>query len=265
MSTFAGSGLQPGVELPDRIRCFSKGRVNSAIVLGRRGTAVVDTQVTLDDGRELKQDAESLSGGRPILYVAITHEHFDHIAGNQFFQCEIVSSRKAAQEILAMMDSESGRELEAGLRLTLPTVTFEGSCEISLGDLTLEMRHYGGHCPGESIVYIPEIRTLVAGDLVFNGSHPYVGGADISRWISALTELYLLSPEFVIPGHGLPGTKRILAEQRAYLESFRDDVMDAKARGVPAEEAAREFCVSHGVPERRQDGFLRAVQRLYGL
>lgn len=89
-----------GISSTDRIHCFSgkEGRINSVIVRGQRGTVVVDTQVTLEDGEELRRVAESMSGARPILYVLITHEHFDHIAGNQFLTCDIISSRKARDD-----------------------------------------------------------------------------------------------------------------------------------------------------------------------
>lgn len=250
-------------EIPstNRIHCFSgkDGRVNSVIVRGSRGTAVIDTQVTLEDGEELKRLAENLSNGKPILYVLITHEHFDHIAGNQFFKCEILSSRKARDEML------KGQRSIPGFVLTPPTITFETECQVSLGDLTLVMRHHGGHCPGESSVYIPEVRTLVSGDLVFHGSDPFVAFADITQWIHALTLLYMEMPQTVIPGHGAPGGPEILIEQRTYLEKFYEEIVEAKLHGIPADEAARRYCNRKGVSSQREGGFIAAAKRIYGV
>lgn len=248
-----------GIPSTDRIHCFSgkEGRVNSVIVRGQRGTVVVDTQVTLDDGEELRRVADSMSGARPILYVLITHEHFDHIAGNQFFTCDIISSRKARDEILRM-----GRTA-AGFILTPPTLAFEILCEISMGDLTLVMRHHGGHCPGESSVFIPETGTLIAGDLVFQGRDPFVGSADVVEWVNALSELYMLMPEVVIPGHGSPSGRELLIEQRTYLEKFYEEIVRAKSESIPPDEAWLRYCEARCIPSQRRDGFLAAVKKIY--
>ncbi|HHW25945.1 MAG TPA: hypothetical protein GXX23_01230 [Firmicutes bacterium] len=56
------------VEVSDKILVFSDsdGRVNSVIILGKQGTVVVDTQVTLEHGRALRDFAKEMSAGRPL-------------------------------------------------------------------------------------------------------------------------------------------------------------------------------------------------------
>lgn len=252
------------MHLPDRVRVFSgrDNRVNSVIVLGHEGVAVVDTQVTLEDGQELANAARSISNGRPIACVAITHEHFDHIAGNQFFQCNIVSSDLARQAIISL--NLSGRNLPPSFKLTPPNVVFDKQCRLFLGGVTLVMELQGGHCPGESSIFIPEISALITGDLVFNNPlPPYIGSADLNQWTEALTRLYGLNPETVIPGHGEPGGKEILLRQRAWLENFVDYVNECISRKLSVEETCQAVFAKFQIPPERQRSMAPAVERMY--
>jgi cyclase len=252
------------MNLPDRIRVYmgKDNRVNSVVVLGEKGTVVIDTQVTLEDGKAVKQLAEQSSGGRPIIAVAITHEHFDHIAGNQFFDCNIIATQEARQDIVSSLADLNQRM--PGLSATPPNISYSERCELSAGDVTLVMKREGGHCKGESSIFIPEIGTLVAGDLVFNGRTPFVGGADITEWVTALTRLHALNPDTVIPGHGEPGTKTILIEQRNWLERFMDAALSCKRKGMTADNAVTQVLASMKVGEDRRRMFLAAVNKLYG-
>jgi cyclase len=251
------------VNLPDQIKVFmgAQNRVNSAVVLGENGTVVIDTQVTLEDGRAVKRLAEE-SSNRPIVAVVITHEHFDHIAGNQYFSCNIISTQAARADIVRSREGLNQRV--QGLNATPPNIGYTEGCELSLGDLTLVMKHEGGHCKGESSIFVPETSTLVTGDLVFNGRIPFVGGGDIPQWISALTRLYALDPELVIPGHGEMGTKAILLEQRGWLEQFMDGVLSSKRRGLGAEEACLQVMSAMNLAQDRKQMLQVAVNRLYG-
>ena len=241
------------MNLPEQVKVYggSNNRVNSVIVVGDRGTVVVDTHVTLEDGRAVKQMAEELSGRKPVLAVALTHEHFDHIAGNQFFDCGIVSSRACRDEILA---SRAGLNTRVpGLVVTAPNVAFETELLFSLDDLNLRMRHEGGHCKGESSIFIPEISTLLTGDLVFVGRPPFVASADIPQWITALTRLYGMDPEVVIPGHGEPGNKSILLTQRAWLETFMETTLACKRKSMSRDEACTNVMTTLGLPSERRE------------
>lgn len=253
------------MNLPEKVRVFGgkDNRVNSVIVLGEAGTVVVDTLVTLEDGKALKQMAEELSAGKPIIAVAITHEHFDHIAGNQFFGCSIVSSEQTRDDIVSSREDLNKRI--PGLSATPPNVTFRRSCRFHLGDLTLVMEHKGGHCPGESSIIIPELGVLISGDLVFHGRTPFVASANIAKWVTALTWLASGNPEFVIPGHGEPGSKDILLTQRAWLESFMGSVLTGKQKGLSVDECATQAMAAMNISQERKQMIIAAVRNLYGV
>jgi len=249
------------VDVSDKILVFSDsdGRVNSVIILGKQGTVVVDTQVTLEHGRALRDFAKEMSAGRPLVAVVLTHEHFDHIAGNQFFDCPIISTEPARKEILEIPPSH----LPEGLTLTPPTLAFTRELSLYLGDMTLKLRHEGGHCPGECSIFIPETGTLIAGDSVFNGRTPYVGDADVPRWVEVLTRLHAMDPEVVIPGHGEPGPKSILLRQRDWLETFLDIAHQSRRAGLSAEAAADKVIADLRADPARKQVIIAGIRNVW--
>jgi hypothetical protein len=72
----------------------------------------------------------------------------------------------------------------------------------------------------------PVDRTIVGGDVVYNGIHPFLGETDTQsrlEWISTLDKLEALNPNAVIAGHKVPENDddpRIIAETRQYLRDF---------------------------------------------
>ena len=77
-----------------------------------------------------------------------------------------------------------------------------------------------------SCLHVPSIGLIVAGDVVYNGIHPYLGETDTQSrlaWIATLDKLDALNPKAVIAGHKVPENDddpRIIAETRQYLRDF---------------------------------------------
>ena len=75
-------------------------------------------------------------------------------------------------------------------------------------------------------LHVPSIGLIVAGDVAYNGIHPFLGETDTQsrlEWISTLDQLEALNPKAVIAGHKVPENKddpRIIAETRQYLRDF---------------------------------------------
>ncbi|WP_219637363.1 MBL fold metallo-hydrolase [Cohnella sp. CFH 77786] len=74
---------------------------NAAIVDLGDATLVVDTTLSLQAARDLRQAAEQLTG-RPVAYVFNTHFHGDHVNGNQMFapEAQFIATGKI-REVLA--------------------------------------------------------------------------------------------------------------------------------------------------------------------
>lgn len=245
--------------LPEQVSVYApQGVVNSVVIKGRKGVVIIDTQVTLEDAQGLKELARKKAGDAPLLCVINTHEHFDHIAGNQLFSIPIISSENARDAILKIPASQYPE-----FTITPPDFTFGKKFAVHLGDLTVCIEEVGGHSIGQSVIYIPEIRVLITGDQLFEGRPPYVADADIPEWIESLTKLYALNPLCVIPGHGQVGGKSLLLDERKWLEEFMDSVYSHKASGLDARAATREIMAAKDLPKDREAVFSVAVRKLY--
>ncbi len=82
-------------------------------------------------------------------------------------------------------------------------ITFSDTLTMRWGDVTLKMIHMAenGHSTGDVVVWIPEQRLLVAGDIVV-GPTPYATYRNIPGMIKAIHALIAMDPAIVIPGHG---------------------------------------------------------------
>jgi cyclase len=117
--------------------------------------------------------------------------------------------------------------------ITPPTVTFEDEMTVFLGDMKVELLYLGSaHSPSDSVAWLPQLRLLFAGDLLFNTLVPAMPpGGNSANWVLALERLEQLGAEHVIPGHGPVQTPAELANLRNWLVTLRTHVSNAIASG----------------------------------
>ena len=72
------------VKVTDQVYLF-RNIVNSSIIIGDNGVAVVDTQVNQTMGKRLLNAIRTITD-KPILYAINTHYHWDHTNGNIIFR-----------------------------------------------------------------------------------------------------------------------------------------------------------------------------------
>ena len=86
-----------------------------------------------------------------------------------------------------------------------------------------------------TVVHIPSIGAIVAGDLIFNGLHMFTAHGTEEHWkawIESLDYLLSLKPKIVVAGHRAPGSSKGGAEDgidaleyaRDYLFAFEEEV-----------------------------------------
>jgi glyoxylase-like metal-dependent hydrolase (beta-lactamase superfamily II) len=199
---------------------------------------------------------------KPVTHLLLTHDHGDHVFGNQAFEdCEIVSHRRLKEKMEGNLrttwapgnlekmldDIKVNRPERAwlfeGLRIVLPTETFEDGYAVD----GVEMTYLGGHTDCSSVVYIPDDKVLFAGDLMFAETFPWAGDptADPDVWIEAYKTIIGMDVETIVPGHGPLCDKGEFEIQLAWFESVRDEMKGLIAKGASMDEA-----VSHdGYPD----------------
>jgi glyoxylase-like metal-dependent hydrolase (beta-lactamase superfamily II) len=92
---------------------------------------------------------------------------------------------------------------------------------IAGGDLDLHLLHTPGHVEDHVAVWIPAVRTLLAGDAAEH-PFPYVGEhAVLSELCGTLERLRSLEPSVVIPCHGGTTDPGLLTRNLAYFAGLR--------------------------------------------
>jgi glyoxylase-like metal-dependent hydrolase (beta-lactamase superfamily II) len=99
-----------------------------------------------------------------------------------------------------------------------------------------------------SVLHVPSIGLVVAGDVVYNGVHQMMlegGGGGLQAWLEGIDRLGALDPRHVVAGHknrSLPDAPKILDETRQYLR----DAIRLLAGGPKPLEFFEEMVKLHG-------------------
>jgi cyclase len=208
-----------------------EGGANVGLIQTTDGSVVIDTTSRKADVRGFL----TAVGVSPsdVCLVCITHSHNDHTKGIPLFDCPVLAHKLTRQRIGKRKSTKSKKQL-------LPTEVFEDRRNIEIGAMRLEFIHAGGHTPGSSVVWLPEIKVLFAGDLIFEGRYPFLATANVPDLMKALKWLLTLDAQIVVPGHGLLCGEDAVAGQLNYIETSWARTADHIARGHSIEEVLED-------------------------
>ena len=187
----------------------------------------------------------------PIRHVIVSHYHADHIYGLQVFKAlgaEIIAhegARAYLQSDTARLRLQASREelfpwIDENTRLVPPDRLVSEHSTLTLGGTTFVLDHAGpAHTPEDLVVWLPEHKVLLAGDIVFRARIPFVGQADSAAWVQALDRLLSFDAQVIVPGHGPVSTsaREDLQLTRDYLVHLRQSMAQAARNLEPFEEA----------------------------
>jgi glyoxylase-like metal-dependent hydrolase (beta-lactamase superfamily II) len=218
---------------------------NAVLISGQSDAILIDTCLVLSDAARLVEMIRA--SGKALKAVYITHAHPDHYFANGIVQEAFPGARFfARQGVIDFMQEYRakivhwremfGEETPRTLPMPEPLVgnhtLLEGE-EIRFVDLPVSETVHA------TAFYIPSQKALVAGDLVYSGSHHYIADTNYPEsWIEALHLVRRLGPlDHVFPGHGPRGGSELLDASEAWLR----DYMDVAKPGVRFVEIAREM------------------------
>jgi glyoxylase-like metal-dependent hydrolase (beta-lactamase superfamily II) len=168
---------------------------------------------------------------RDIDIVINTHEHFDHIGANRYFQdYSLIAAHRFAATKITVEDRyvtmyKSGDLNEPSLRVHL---WLESKSRFDLGNYSLNIIHTPGHTSGSICIYEPVRKILFAGDTVFaGGTLSYIGeSGSVGDYIDSISHLATRKINELYPGHGKVSKSPEEDMQKAILNAralLRDD------------------------------------------
>jgi glyoxylase-like metal-dependent hydrolase (beta-lactamase superfamily II) len=256
----------------------SWGWSNAGLITDRGQAVLVDTLFDLGlTGAMLQTMRDAVPATAHFEALVNTHANGDHWFGNQLVPTSrIVATRRCAEEMLqqspdgmaAMMAAAPGlgatgaflrhifgRFQFGGIVPTLPTESFDAELALRVGDLEVRVRDLGpAHTSSDSIVYVPDARTVFTGDLLFIGGHPIMWSGPSENWISALDTILGLDVDHIVPGHGPLTDKEGVRELRRYWDHLRSEALLRYEAAMDPADAARDIPMDDfagwGDPER---------------
>ena len=216
--------------------------VTIGVIAGDDGALVVDTGSTPAQGAAIRRAAEA-AAGVPVVAVAVTHGHYDHLFGLSGFAGLPSYGHSCADAWLA--GSEAVRAAaELGLdvaELATPSIRFSLARTLDLGGRRVELVHFGpAHTDGDIVAFVPDADVVFVGDLLESAGPPSFGDdCSFDGWPGALDGVLgaLGEHTVVVPGHGGPMGRVAVFEQRARIAALPRTAADLVRRGVAAADA----------------------------
>jgi glyoxylase-like metal-dependent hydrolase (beta-lactamase superfamily II) len=229
----------------------AEGDPNSGVVIGPESAMVIDTTATPKMAGALIAHIRALTD-KPIRHVVLTHYHAVRVLGASAYRAEgareVIASRGTLELIRERGAQDMASEIERFPRLfenaasipglTWPTLVFERQLTLFLGSLEVRIIHPGaGHTKGDTIVWLPQEKTMFSGDLVEFETAAYTGDAHLADWPATLDILRGLGAEQLVPGRGpaLTGRDRVnqaLDFTRDFVTTLFQAAQDAAAQDL---------------------------------
>jgi glyoxylase-like metal-dependent hydrolase (beta-lactamase superfamily II) len=103
------------------------------------------------------------------------------------------------------------------------------------------------HTAGDTLVYVPDARTIFTGDILFVGGTPIVWAGPLSNWVAACDLMLGMDIDIVVPGHGPVTDKAGVVAVRDYVSFVDTQAHQAFTAGLDAFDAARSIAADIGV------------------
>ena len=225
----------------------AEGDPNTGVIVGDNAVMVLDTQATPVMAQDVIRHIRTVTD-LPIRYVLLSHYHAVRVLGATAYEPqEIIASQDTYDLIVERGEQDKASEIGRFPRLfsnvetvppgmTWPTMTFTGKMTLWLGKLEVQLLQLGrGHTKGDTVVWLPQERTLLSGDLVEFDATPYAGDAYFKDWPKTLENVAALKPLALVPGRGpaLVGEAKV-QEGLSSTAGFIADVRASVQAGVAA-------------------------------
>lgn len=202
------------------------------------------SEAVLIDAQHIREDVAALAEiigrtGKKLTTIYVTHGHADHWYGAGDLLATFPEARVVATAPVVEYINKAG-EIEAqqwaamfGERVSKATAVPEilDGLAIDLEGHELHIIEVGqGDIHPSTVVHIPDLEAVVAGDVVYNQIHAMLGLSSPKgweRWLQSLDAIEKLSARMIVAGHRKPESSdyeanRMLDETRSYISDFAE-------------------------------------------
>lgn len=225
----------PFEEMPDLIPSGTFSPSTATLVSGATEVVLVDALHLTEEVKDLGDLIERT--GKKLTTIYITHDHADHYLGvgpllERFPEAKCVALPHVIESMKNTMEAQAAQwQLLFGDTCVSPgpipdpidgdTLYVDGSplriIEVKQADIH-----------PSSIVHVPAIDLVIAGDAIYNEIHPMLGlstPAEWQDWLETIDLIESLQPKMIVAGHRRPdgddhAVAAMIAETRSYIQDF---------------------------------------------
>ncbi|KAJ5690350.1 hypothetical protein N7462_004742 [Penicillium macrosclerotiorum] len=196
--------------------------ISCTLIHGISEAVLVDTPISISQTEDLVRWIKESAPQKDLRYVYITHGHGDHWFGISVLRKHWPSLRAVATPgtVESMHDQLKPDILDGIWRTLFPGDQIPLNPELAEA-LESPIFHLEGHefravevghtdTYNTTVLYVPSIKLVVAGDAVYGDVHQFFGEANTTEkrqeWLRALDTIESLQPHTVIAGHKQAGT-----------------------------------------------------------
>lgn len=189
------------------------GIYQAMFVVTRAGVVLVDAPPTL--GTKIPKAIAEITK-RPVRYFIYSHEHADHVGSAHLF--------RSTATFIAQRSTRDRLRADRDPKRPVPTRSFSKRLDLRIGGERLELVYPGdNHEAGNSFIWLPSEKVLMAVDIVFAGHVPFKSLAeseDIRGWITAHDQLLRYPFRVIVGGHFGLSTRTDVLNQRRYVQDL---------------------------------------------
>jgi glyoxylase-like metal-dependent hydrolase (beta-lactamase superfamily II) len=201
----------------------------STLIYGDRDAVLTDPGMTTDQASALGDWVASK--GRNLTDIFITHGHGDH-----WFAAGLLAERFGAR-VVASAGTIAQMHGNVATRPLLWDKVYTGIPPSPVTAVTVPENRFTleghdlvivevGHSDSDdtSVLHVPDLGLVVAGDVIYNGVHMYLGQGvgGFGPWRDAIDKVEALKPRHIVAGHQNheldDDAERTIAETRQYLD-----------------------------------------------
>lgn len=221
---------------------------NLSFIITTAGVVVVNAGGSYLLAQALHAEIKKLTD-LPVKFVTLENGQGHAMLGSDYWQQQgasvIAHDDTAAEidehgyEVLARMQTIQ-RDKAMGTILSQPDITFNDKYTLELGGEKIEILNLGAsHSPGDTVVWLPKRKLMIAGDIAFHQRLlPVFDDTDTAAWIETWAAFAALEADIIIPGHGDP---TVLSEVEkytiGYLKYIRSEVRKLLEAGGTLEDS----------------------------
>jgi glyoxylase-like metal-dependent hydrolase (beta-lactamase superfamily II) len=250
---------------------------NSGVFLSAGRACLVDPGIYPD---EIQASADLVAQDAALQTIILTHGHWDHILGPEFFPgvktiaqanySSIVSGKHSARIRRQIAEWETHHDVKRTQPFVIPhpDEILDETATLAVGDISLHLHHAPGHAADQLVIYHPLDATLWAADMLSDLEIPFVCH-NLAAYQQTLAMLSAWDVQVLIPGHGRPTSNAAeirtrISDDIAYLAELREKVQLAIQQGKTIQETVA-LCdaINFRHPEENQGPHQWNVEHVY--